>query len=112
MENKKTSFHKFMDATSGVKVELSIIDDLKKVSAQLNTRALELLSEIDNIKQSKQRAISAYNTLLKQRSDLELIVRNYNNAAKELGMTTQEFPEVAKAKNTMTEAMKAYTQEV
>lgn len=31
MENKKTSFHKFMDATSGVKVELSVIDDLKKV---------------------------------------------------------------------------------
>ena len=31
MENKKTSFHKFMEATSGVKVELSIVDDLKKV---------------------------------------------------------------------------------
>lgn len=30
MENK-TSFHKFMEATSGVKVELSIVDDLKKV---------------------------------------------------------------------------------
>ena len=108
----KTSFDKFMASTAVTKIELALVDDLKKSSAQLNTRALELKSEIGNIKQYKQRAVSAYNALLKQRNDLELIVRNYNNSAKELGMTTQELPEVAKAKNTMAEAMKAYTQEV
>jgi len=29
MENNKTSFHKFMDATKGVNVELALIDDIK-----------------------------------------------------------------------------------
>jgi hypothetical protein len=32
MENNKTSFHKFMDATQGVKVELGLIED---INAQL-----------------------------------------------------------------------------
>jgi hypothetical protein len=29
MENNKTSFHKFMDATKGVKVEFALIDEVK-----------------------------------------------------------------------------------
>jgi hypothetical protein len=110
----KTSFDKFMasSAVQPIKVEMALVDDLKKAAIQLNTRALELKSELDNIKQSKQRAISAYNTLLKFRSDLELIQRSYNQSAKDLGIDIQELPEITKAKNLMSEAMKIYSQEI
>jgi hypothetical protein len=50
--------------------------------------------------------------LLKFRSDLELIQRSYNQSAKDLGIDIQELPEITKAKNLMSEAMKIYSQEI
>ncbi len=34
MENNKTSFHKFMDATKGVKVEMALLDDLLQINME------------------------------------------------------------------------------
>jgi hypothetical protein len=45
MENNKTSFHKFMDATQGVNVEFSLIDDIKSKISRGNI----ILKEIDRL---------------------------------------------------------------
>jgi len=64
MENKKTSFHKFMDATKGVKVEMGIKEELLKIQqmadkleaqgkelAQAESKATQLIKQASSLLQ-------------------------------------------------------------
>ncbi len=44
MENNKTSFHKFMDATKGVKVDLALVDEADKIIQEAVVARKELIA--------------------------------------------------------------------
>ena len=79
MENNKTSFHKFMDATQGVKVEFGKVQDIE----QLYQKGKAL---IDEANADKQKLRSKYsNALVILELNIDGQIQNALKAAKELG---------------------------
>ena len=77
MKNK-TSFHKFMHATSGVKVELALIDDLNAIK----TQAYNATRKLYRYKGEMQNDIVNAEKFINQFED---VIKKMKAAAKELG---------------------------
>lgn len=86
MENK-TSFHKFMDATSGVKVELALIDDAKAIVNELTKQSAELSQESLAILSAKNKLSQKIDKLRQSVGPAKKIVADYNKQLKDLGVT-------------------------
>ena len=77
MENK-TSFHKFMDATNPVKIELALIDDLNSTKTKAFTATRQLYKYKEQIQ----------NTIVnaeKFTNEFEVVLKKIQAASKELG---------------------------
>ena len=104
MENKKTSFHKFMDATNSVKVELALLDNVLKQKDGFEKSA----------KQAKLMVLAGANnsndalTFLKNALS---IAESYTQKAKELGsdeLTKQGETLVSEFKGSIAKWQKIY----
>lgn len=96
----------------GIKIEMALLDDLKQSALKLTARALELKSNVNNVKQYVKYAEDSYSAMLNQRNDFGILERNYITALKDLGMENKELAEVTKAKTEMNDAMKLFGQEI
>lgn len=83
MENK-TSFHKFMDATSGVKVDLSALEELKALQNQFNTASQKAQSALNS-------ANAAMNNARKIATDGVTRANLSIKAANDLGINQSQF---------------------
>jgi hypothetical protein len=99
MENNKTSFHKFMDATKGVKVDLNLLSDGADLAKQLQDLAFELKGNKMDISATMRRiegltkdGIEVFKALQRVQSRLESI-------NKESGINAEFPPIVEKAMN-------------
>lgn len=113
MENK-TSFHKFMDATSGVKVEFALIDEVK-------TKISEAKIQINNLKQREKALEDLFDSAAKLATQLQdefrvgtslsnvitKAVDRTNVAAKELGVDAKNLAEVKEVLGLQQELEKA-----
>ena len=114
MENNKTSFHKFMDATQGVKVDLALVDELK-------TRIEETKQKIDAIKKSEKDLLDLFDTASRFADKLDFEYRNgasLSNVitksidrtkalAKELGIDANSLAEIKQVLSLQQELEKA-----
>jgi L-ribulose-5-phosphate 3-epimerase UlaE len=102
MENNKTSFHKFMDATQGVKVELALADDIriminalnaqKSIDDEITQKTVQILRPLQSLKkdaidrfQTNEKIIQSSKTKIQLANDL---LKKAEQIAKELGVAT------------------------
>jgi hypothetical protein len=86
MENNKTSFHKFMDATQGVNVELGLMDDIKSLIGKykslddaIKTQSGKAFTAVKTYQES---VLAAYQNA---QNAIDLIIV-LDNKSKELGL--------------------------
>ena len=86
MENNKTSFHKFMDATQGVNVELALMDDIKALIGKykslddaMKTQSGKAFTAVKTYQES---VLAAYQNA---QNAIDLIIV-LDNKSKELGL--------------------------
>ena len=84
MENNKTSFHKFMDATQGVKVAFNAISDLKSVQDSFNSKSVKASNLLLNANKS-------LNEARKDAVDGLKKAQVAQKMAKELGVDEQQY---------------------
>ena len=98
MENKKTSFHKFMDATSGVKVELGevkvelALDDVGALVTSYFQITDNAQSKAKGVLGSLREVLSVYDNALKQESYMlnsKSMIEKMANDFKAMGVTVK-----------------------
>lgn len=99
MENK-TSFHKFMDATNPVKIELALLDDFKKLKASAILSQDVVLETYNEIKTKSRQLDAEIKKYVADTIDLSNVKDSLSAKYKELGLnfeSSKEFADFRKA---------------
>ena len=99
MENK-TSFHKFMDATNPVKIELATINQLKELSDVINKDYKDFNTEFAQTEQMLKSSQIKGKSLLTKYDTLNQTLQEVSKQLKDLGVDPNTYPEWKKAKDT------------
>ena len=86
MENK-TSFHKFMDATSGVKVEMALIDDI-------NSQATAVRAKLEGILKATRPLIAKSGEVERDSLAALKLIASAKQQAKALGVDIKQFIDI------------------
>lgn len=109
MENK-TSFHKFMEATSGVKVEFATANELDNLTGKLAEDIKQinaLTSELKPMVSQINKAINLIKTIESSHDLIEKELNAFRVDASKLGLMADEIPQWKRLDNQLVASMRS-----